>query len=67
MAVYDPTVIVECDRCGTVDDYPMTALVRGSWDNRTLKARLEADGWVLPNGLDGETICEDCAENEGDD
>lgn len=64
MAIWDPMVQAECDKCGFVSDpMEMTSLAGGGWDTRNIPARMKREGWVI----DGDTtICADCAEESDD-
>lgn len=60
-----PEVVVMCDGCGYEDAFPLTALARGSYDERNLDGSLEREGWLVEDGRD---YCPDCAEGmEADD
>lgn len=61
MGINDPVIKVECDKCGVVDDYDMTALAGGGWDDRNLKRKMTRDGWQV-SGHD--TYCLNCATPE---
>jgi hypothetical protein len=58
--IHDPIIDVECDKCGSVEQFPMTALARNSWDERELRRSMERQGWRI----DGEDkhACPDCVE-----
>lgn len=57
----EPQVEVTCDKCSHNENYPMTPLVRQSYDMRDLEKQLVRDGWKV----DGDThICDSCQEDE---
>lgn len=66
----EPTIIVTCDECGDDVEMGMTALARGSYDERNLNASILNMGWEIRGDKD---ICSDCvneerrAEKEDDD
>lgn len=60
MAIGEPIIHVECDKCGYVSDpYDLTMLAGGGWDARNLPRKLARDGWKV-NGE--EAICAECSE-----
>ena len=61
MGICEPRIRVECDKCGVSDEYEMTLLAGGAWDDRNLEKKLIRDKWFV-NGE--ETICPECMEEE---
>lgn len=61
MSIESPIIRVECDKCGEVDEYGMTSLAGGGWDDRNLAAAMKRDGWVQRDGRD---ICSGCIDDE---
>jgi hypothetical protein len=56
----EPLMTVSCDRCETYEDeYGLTSLARGGWDDRNVQRQMERNGWKT---IDGEDICPDCQE-----
>lgn len=56
----DPIIRVECNGgCGTEEEFGMTPLARGSFDDRNLEADLRAARWTVVG--EDEEYCEDCA------
>jgi hypothetical protein len=64
MAVLDPEVPVECDRCGEIIAAPMRAMARALWSLSSVQSHLKAEGWTLPHGIYGETICPNCSREQ---
>lgn len=58
--ILDPMVVVECDYCGTIEHFDMTALSCRTFDMRDLDGQMARSGWVV----DGEKTycCKECAE-----
>lgn len=57
----EPLTPVECDQCGEIDYFDMTALTCNSYDNRGLKSAMRRAGWVTE---DDRTFCDaDCRDN----
>ena len=65
MSRSSPYITVICDACGCETEEPLTALARGSYDERHVEANLEASGWVVEEG--GDFCCEDCAKEGATD
>jgi len=61
--VNEPTISVTCDKCGDEDDFELTSLAGGGWDARRIGKQLKKANWATPNGLKGETYCENCNED----
>ena len=54
----EPQIEVCCDRCKEATEIMgMTALARGSYDERNIDRQLDGMGWTIDNGED---ICPDC-------
>lgn len=58
----DPAITVICDECNDDMEVGLTALARGSYDERDVDAKLEREGWTKDGDRD---LCSDCSE--GDD
>lgn len=65
----DARIEIECDRCGTQEDFTLTALVRNTWDDRELAKQMEDSGWVSEDGKHfcSEVCREDDTEPEDED
>lgn len=65
-----PMITLECDHCGFVQDFEMTALARDCYDDRGLQRESERCGWVWVDEDIHEceqcVTCPDCGELEGD-
>jgi hypothetical protein len=57
----EPIVTVTCDQCGTADEFGLTALARGSYDERSLPDDMRAAGWVFDDSDSLTYCCQDCA------
>jgi hypothetical protein len=61
MAINDPIITVSCDaeNCRSTEEFDLTSLARGGWDQRNVIPQLKKRGWTV----DGDrTICPDCSE-----
>lgn len=59
MAMSDPLILIECDKCGLKDECDLTSMAgRNLWSDAGVRSGFEADGWLFTD--DGATICEDC-------
>ena len=56
----DPTITVECDKCGDCDEVGLTPLNRGNWDDRNVRRKLISSGWTIDD--DDKTYCTECSE-----
>jgi len=57
----DPVVTMTCDgflTCRYEEEFGLTAIARGGYDDRDLRAESERAGWVWQQG---KHICADCA------
>lgn len=64
MSLSEPTIMVSCDnpKCHEEDELSMTALARGSWDDRHAESEAKRYGWIWVS--DSEHYCsEECHEN----
>ena len=57
----EPTILVECDYCGSAEDFDMTATARGGYDDRYLEDRMKGRGWHIVDDLD--LCCDGCLEH----
>jgi hypothetical protein len=64
MGINEPTIKVECDKCGESDEYDLTMLAGGGWDDRNLKRKMERGGWVI---VGPDAFCSNCAPEERSD
>ena len=56
--ICEPRISVMCDQCEEdFDDYELTALAGGGWDDRNLEPTLRSEGWRVE---DGRHVCPDC-------
>jgi len=58
--ILSPTIKVECDECSDDEEYSMTALAGGGWDDRNLARAMEKDGWIT---VGDRHFCGGCAED----
>jgi len=52
--INDPTIYVDCDYCATGEEFNLTPLAKGAWDDRDLKKNLKKRGWIIDGDL---TFC----------
>ena len=64
--VGEPVIKVWCDKCEYEEEFSMTALANGSYDDRDLERQLLKQNWRLEDGTDGKTFCPECAEGKDD-
>ena len=66
--ICSPITQVVCDNmaCLYTEEFTMTELARGAWDNRGLRDIMEDAGWIITDR--GEYCCDDCREDvEGEE
>lgn len=61
MPICEPTIKVECDKCGDAEDYDLTMLAGGGWDDRNLRRNMERHKWKIDGDM---TICEACQNDQ---
>lgn len=55
----DAYVTVSCDKCHHSENYELTSLAGGGWDERNVEGELRRNGWRI----DGyQHFCETCNE-----
>lgn len=57
----DPLVMLTCDLCGAQEEYGLTSLACGGWDDRNLKSVSEGYGWTWVD--EDVHHCSDCSED----
>ncbi len=59
----DPVVFVNCEAedCDQREDFVLTALASGSWDERDVDSHEQHAGWTKRDGKD---YCPGCSEDE---
>lgn len=58
--ISDPRITVVCNQCGTDEEFYLTPLTKGAWDDRDLSHKMKVRGWITHP--DGKTFCSDeCA------
>lgn len=67
MTVLDPKSIVECDGCSVLEEVDMTPLARGAFDERGLEGELKRHGWVMPEGIEGRTFCDESCRTDAEE
>jgi hypothetical protein len=61
----DPQIEVHCDKCNTYNEFVgLTALSRGSYDERNVDGELKRAGWICEGGED---VCPECAAEISDE
>ena len=58
--ICEPRISVICDQCDEeYDDYGLTGLAGGGWDDRNIEPTLKREGWLVE---DGRHICPECVD-----
>jgi len=56
--ILDPIVTVECDNCQAQEEFQMTPLAGGCYDNRGIREKALDSGWIISGK--NHFCCEDC-------
>ena len=59
--INDPKIYVDCDYCCEGEEFDMTPLAKGAFDDRDLEDTLKRLGWIIEGDLT--FCCKECFEN----
>ena len=64
MMISDPTITVTCDSCGDAEEFGLTSLTGGAYDERNLAGQMAKSGWTKKGSED---ICATCTEESANE
>ena len=59
--ISEPIISVTCDECGDEEEFQLTCLARGNWDEKELHDQIKSFGWVIRD--DNHFCSQECHDN----